>query len=974
MTELTPAQRAAVERDGQDVCVIAGPGSGKTRVLVERFAWLVAERRVEPLRILAITFTEKSAAELKRRLVSRFATDVERRQQIERAWISTIDGFCARLLREHAVAAGIDPEFGVLEERYGDAGLRRAADKALERLYRRNPWGMRQLLENWDTDDPVGSLIQAYSALRVMDCEIASLPVDNQAPSAAFVEMLAEVRRGLGRAHPRSRAQSRVVQEVTAWIGKAEALGVELTREHLDLLSEMEGIRLQDPLKEVLRTARERLIPTARGQVLGLVHRESAHLLKDALVELDRGFAAHKRELGVLDFGDLEKTTVSLLRRETRIREIVRDSFDAILMDELQDTNRLQAALVGLLRRPGRFFAVGDINQSIYGFRQAAPEVFREYRASVETARGVIDELHENFRSRPEILEAVSTAFHGETGIEPIALRSARDFPPACGSCVEVAEAASDEAEAAWVAGRIVELRLELGLCLREIAVLVRSTPILDRILPALASRGLPYLITKGRNFYSSREVRDLIALLSVMANPHDEISLLTVLRSPIVALSDEGVLRLAENGSLAEGLWSAPDGPGRLDAERLLSFQEQMKSARAKRDEIAPDRLLAQFMDATNYAEGLDGRARANIDKLLSLVREMHSERPRPLSETVDDVNALKLADSEPDAPPAGQADAIAVMTVHAAKGLEFPVVFVPGMHRGVDRAKPALLVSPEGLGARWRDGGGDATYLRLHARIEERENEEANRLLYVAMTRAEERLVLSYSSSARLSNWARRAMFLGVAVRQLNAAPALGGTEAGAGDEEPIVVERPRIRSQPLTSATVSEVVAFQTKPDGSGEMEGARGAAFGVQVHRLLAGLSVREPDVEAVRLVQAFGGSDLGLRIQQASRVEREIDLLFSVEDVVLHGQIDVWFEEDERVVIVDYKTDVSEHLESHGLQVQLYTLGLSCLLGRRVDSALLCYLRLGKTVDVDLSDVTLETARQAVRRWRDGSSG
>src|SRR5882724_11983979 len=148
--ELSREQRDAVERSGQDVCVVAGPGAGKTRVLTERFAWLVEQQGVDASRILAITFTEKAATEIKQRLIGRFSDRPELRESIERAWVSTIDGFCARLLREHAIAAGIAPDFGVIDPAPAGKLLRESAEEALEQLYAERPAEMRRLLEAID--------------------------------------------------------------------------------------------------------------------------------------------------------------------------------------------------------------------------------------------------------------------------------------------------------------------------------------------------------------------------------------------------------------------------------------------------------------------------------------------------------------------------------------------------------------------------------------------------------------------------------------------------------------------------------------------------------------------------------------------------------------------------------------------------------------------------------------------------------
>src|SRR6266404_5727436 len=172
---LTRAQEDAVRRTGQDVCVVAGPGSGKTTVLIERFAWLVEECGVDATRILAITFTEKAATEIKERLIGRFAQQPELREAIERAWVSTIHGFCSRLLRENAIAAGLAPDFTVLDQAPAERMARDAAEYALDQLYQERPEEMRRLLEALDLStqddgrqpDLARSLLAVYEVMRV---------------------------------------------------------------------------------------------------------------------------------------------------------------------------------------------------------------------------------------------------------------------------------------------------------------------------------------------------------------------------------------------------------------------------------------------------------------------------------------------------------------------------------------------------------------------------------------------------------------------------------------------------------------------------------------------------------------------------------------------------------------------------------------------------------------------------------------
>ncbi len=209
--DLSAEQRAAVERSGQDACVVAGPGSGKTRVLVERFAWLVEHQGVGPARILAITFTEKAARMMKRRLVERFAHRPELREAMEKAWVMTIDAFCARLLRENAVEAGLAPDFSVLDEAAANRMRREAAETSLDKLFQEQPEQMRRLLEalalstadDGSQADLAASLLDVHETMRLAG--VRELPGNTQARTPAALEeargLAAEVGREPAWAH-----------------------------------------------------------------------------------------------------------------------------------------------------------------------------------------------------------------------------------------------------------------------------------------------------------------------------------------------------------------------------------------------------------------------------------------------------------------------------------------------------------------------------------------------------------------------------------------------------------------------------------------------------------------------------------------------------------------------------------------------------------------------------------------------------
>ncbi len=1009
---LSDEQRAAVARTGQDVCVVAGPGSGKTRVLVERFRWRI-ENRFSPLRILAVTFTDKAAAEIKQRLAEHFSAQPELREQLERAHVSTVHGFCARLLKEHAIAAGLDPEFQVLEAAEAAAERRAAAVETLDALFTERPEAVRPLLRAVAFSDPADELATVYEARRLLLGE--SEP--RAAAGAADLAALREALRAIVAAEPPSwnDNQRSELAHVQAWCRRALALppaGDAL--DHLRVLSELRTDlrRLKaGPLREAIKEARDALTPVARQALIGQYYAPQRALLEEALERLDSRYRERKLALNALDFADLEEQAIRLLRAEALLRERVRESFDEILMDELQDTNPLQAALIDLLRRPDRFFAVGDINQSIYGFRQAEPEVFRRYRRELESRAQVVDRLRENHRSRPEILTAVDAILSGAAGIEPHELVATGKFAEKPEPSVEViaaVAATTEEAavlEAQWVARRIRDLTAGGAVRFSDVAVLVRNVKVLPAFEAAFHDFDVPYVIARGKGFYEAQEVTDLNHWLRVLANPRDEISLAAVARSPLVGVSDETLMRLKQSGSLAGALERFDDQTG--DAERLIWFREQLRAVRAQADELSPDRLLARIIDASGYENALNARARANVRKFLALVRDAFARRPRPLAALIEELADRRAADpDEATAPLEGALNAVQLMTIHAAKGLEFPVVFVAALHKGVAHDSPPLAFSPSaGLVARWRDpitgeGVKDSSYAVFSDELKRKEQEEESRLLYVAMTRAKEHLVLSFAATEKgARNWAERVVAgLGLDLKSGVAAaperPAPRAAETAAAIEERL--PRPALTAQHDASISVTDVWLFAhcprkyflarylgwEQPATQARMpvpplpeSELHAAELGRQVHDLLAGLSVKEPAPEAAALASRFQASDLGRRAARAQRCEHEYDFLMDLDDVVLEGRIDLWFEESDELVLVDSKTDnvaaseAAERARSYALQLQLYALALERHAGRLPDRAVISLLRPNVEVDMPLRPEELEAARAAVHALR-----
>jgi ATP-dependent exoDNAse (exonuclease V) beta subunit len=994
---LTSRQQEAVESWGRgDVCVVAGPGSGKTRVLVERFRWLVQVKGVPVRRILAITFTEKAAAHMRQRLVESFPVATPERKAVERAYISTIHGFCARLLREHAVEAAVDPAFQVFDEWEAAFELHRAIEEALEQEYLARPERVREFLGAFGCREVPGALYGLYQALRAAGVTVeqarqAAVASDPAALWRRIEETLREV----------------AALPATGWnLEQRQALEEALAQDPAGLTVNLAHLKPGSRQRELLKRLRVEMLPEWRAALLYQQHARNRGWFLDALARAGSIYREAKRAAGALDYADLEEGAIRLLE-STGGR--LRTAFSYVLMDEYQDTNPLQARLVGLLRGRDTFFAVGDINQSIYGFRHADPTVFRDYRDQTRQAGGHVVELGDNFRSRPEVLRAVLRVIAGAEGIEPQALAAGRPFAPATRPCLEVLTVQGEDSDAAGrlearhVAARIRTLVAEGAFAYRDIAILLRSGALVRLYEKTLRELGVPCEITEGRGFYDAQEVSDLLAFLRVLLNPQDEISLAAVLRSPLAGVSDDTLLQIKRaHGSLAAGL-----------AQELPEFHARLGRFRRSQHSLPLDRLLGRILTETGYEAWLREQAQgahavANVRKLMALARRFQARGPggpRAFLERVEDLRREEAREADAR-PPEQSADAVEVMTIHAAKGLEFPVVFVAALGRGPKKdTDPVVFLPGHGVGMRWRDPetgdeAPDAVARAVGEELQRRQQEEEQRLLYVAMTRAEQLLVLSagFGPKVESRHWVPYlTKNLGIDLKvfdntvreaelfrilQTNQEPVLAGQPPPprAASVEPIVLERPDPGDQSDTAVSATSVALFAQCPRkyylsrylgfSSSPNRDRQGADpdpdeldptdFGRHVHALLAGqLPPEQALPEALVLAANFHASELGRRAAAATRIEREQSFLVELEGRLVSGQIDLWFEESGQTFLIDYKTDqvtaeqAADRAADYALQLRLYALAIERLAGRTVERAVLYFLRPNVVVDVAL---------------------
>jgi ATP-dependent helicase/nuclease subunit A len=798
---LTDEQREAVERRDGALFLSAGAGSGKTRVLVERFVCAVCDDGVPVERILAITFTEKAAAELKGRLRKRLLERGAREQAraAEGAFISTIHGFCGRLLRAHALAAGLDPEYRVLDASDADRLAYGAFDQALgDFLLRASDPERLDLVASYTPDKLRDMVLTVHARLRAHGQRHPALP-DPPVPRAPAGE-----RQALERAIPAARAElagaeGAMVDRALARIGGcADALAL-LAPDALGEPADFDKSVVKPGKAKALAGAAVAAYLDAHEAWLRLcsAHRAAqqyGHVRK--LLELfGERYEQAKRGESALDFEDLELLARDLLRDRADVREAWSERFLHVMVDEYQDTNALQDELIDLVAA-GRLFAVGDDRQSIYGFRHADVEGFRKRRAEAEQV-GRAARLVTNFRSDPAVLAVVNTAFAQVWDGEYDALAPGADpDPEAAGPSVELIvvdrdkgrwESLGDDpfgqtmhgttvwraAEARLLAARIDALvrgdgaRFGWG----DVAILTRAGTDMQFYERALNERGIPTYAAGGRGYFSQQQIGDLRAYLAALANPLDGVALYGLLASPLVGASLDALtlVRLHARQASRDPWWTlhdafrGPDPTGlaaalpAADERALRAFvprfdDERRAAARLSLETVIDRAVTASGYDRAVLAMVAGERRMANVRKLMRLAREFEGREGRDLRRFIDYVDEQELiAAREGEAPLETESiDAVRLMTIHAAKGLEFPVVCVADMGREGRADDSPLRVSNDGrvgleLASLAGRGAAALDLEQLKAEEEARAEAEERRVFYVAMTRAEKHLVLS-------------------------------------------------------------------------------------------------------------------------------------------------------------------------------------------------------------------------------------
>ncbi|MEI7612691.1 MAG: UvrD-helicase domain-containing protein [Betaproteobacteria bacterium] len=623
LANLNPEQLAAVTLPPQHALILAGAGSGKTRVLTTRIAWLVSTGQVSPHGVLAVTFTNKAAKEMLARLSAMLPINTRG------LWIGTFHGLCNRLLRAHHREAGLPALFQILD----------SADQLS---------ALKRLMKNLNIDD------EKYPPREI----------------ASFIN--AHKEQGV------RAAQAEVYDDYT--------------QRRVDIYSEYE--------------------------------------------------AQCQRE-GVADFAELLLRTYELLKRNEPLRRHYQERFRHILVDEFQDTNRLQYAWLKLLAgRDGSappengacLFAVGDDDQSIYAFRGAEVGNMRDLEREF-SVQNVI-RLEQNYRSHGNILDAANALIKNNRG------RLGKNLwtDAGAGEAIRVFEGFSDIDEARFVVDEVRELARE-GIPRTQMALLYRSNAQSRVLEHQLFTAGVPYRVYGGLRFFDRQEVKHAMAYLRLIANSDDDTAFSRVVNFPTRGIGSRSIEALQDAAHRANSsLYNAAASLGGKAGTSVGNFIRLIETLRAETESLPLPEVIDHLIEKSglrqHYLSEKEGRERLeNLDELINAATNFLQEESDTMANPAEAnplASFLAHASLEAGEHQAGEGqEAVQLMTVHAAKGLEFDVVFITGLEQGL---------FPHDNSTQERDG-----------------LEEERRLMYVAVTRARQRLYLSHAQTRMLHGQTR-------------------------------------------------------------------------------------------------------------------------------------------------------------------------------------------------------------------------
>ena len=1038
------ARRVIREALDQTLFVEAGAGTGKTSALVDRFVALV-RGGTEIDRIAAVTFTEKAAAELRERVrgaledaqgeAGASPQTAAALESLDRAQISTIHSFAQTLLRAFSAQAGVDPDFEVqdpvsterrMQERWrmylesleGNKTAEEAIDRALslglqtkeiEQLA--SDLAYRPTLAELLVANPLAAPEPKWPDVGLLRAEVET--VVSGAPEGDLVAKrlngLLAVLQALERADDGER-------EATLTAG-TEAIG---DRSRRTSISSWGGKGRKEAALEIVDRVSAKL-----NELLSALRAAAlAALLPFVVAFVSQEARARARE-GALTFDDLIVRVRQVFRENEGARQAFRERFAALLIDEFQDTDPLQMEIAlafaragdGTSLEAGRLFLVGDPKQSIYRFRRADMAMYSRTRGEIEEAGCEFPELALNRRSRSEILHWVNAVFAPligdgtEPGVQPPYREVHADRDDALngpgvawmGGAVDHNARGMREEEARAIATQcraVVSENWQVQgrdqppreASYRDIAVLIPRRILLTALERALADARVPYRVEGGSLIYRTQEVRDILNCLTAVDDPADEVAVVGALRSPAFACSDVDLAAFStDNRGRFDYLRSDLNRRNGPVADALRS----LRGYHERRHETSLAGLVEKLVWECRVVEvgTIDQADRNAFRRARFLVEQARAfERVRPESlrafvSWLERQSERMIVDHE-GAGIDDDEDAVRIMTIHAAKGLEFPIVILAGLSAAPNTSDyPIYLANPAAgsvgvrVGQRGREfvlgGYGD-----LRAAEAAHDQAEMDRLLYVAATRGRDHLIVSlYHTKRQKLSCAQRLIAHGAQVHapELAEPPTVTAIDssrlAGLTVELPAGLDDERLsaeRAALVTTATTRRFTSATAIRDQKNEKtdasepwsRGRAGTRLGRAVHAAIQSLPLDPDDatIEAFCRAQAVAEavphreaevrrlvtwvvreSDAWRRAAAAKRAIREAPFVVRQDNAVLEGFVDLLIETEGGIELIDWKTDrvpaeeVEERLRQYALQAGLYVHGVQAATGRSVTS-------------------------------------
>ncbi len=763
--DLTGIQFEIASERTRDVVITAGAGSGKTRTLVARYLSLLAEG-YQPESVVAITFTEKAAREMR----SRVRTELHRQvlqsetnekkvfwqtleQRMDSARISTIHSLCAEILRSHPAEAGIDPKFQVMDEGLTAVERLKAVETALSEAII-NP-SVSELFLMFRSRTLEKMLIQMLTKrLDLLDWVNAGEDEDLHKlwnVLLAFLQhpdvedLITEITHfdTLFLANDTTeKGQDQVIDFQRAWFALEKArleedlFGVFLNLSSIrkNTLNRIVGAK-DSTSKEALQSWRDlydRLMKSWLGSELIQVDLEEIYLhnlpiLKRIYMRTEQIFLSGLRSKQSLDFDDLEYMTGQLLKNE-KIRTIWQQKVSALLVDEFQDTNRRQRNIVDCLveNEHGKLFVVGDARQSIYRFRGADVAVFQSVQRKVEENGGLVRDIDQTFRTHKNLLSAMDHLLSFQMGTQEdlerpyyvpfskmIPLKEKADYPIKPPFLrIMVGSGKDSEHGRDIAANQLAAYLLAMKKSgeiqnWQDVALLFRAASGFSFYENAFEEAGIPFVTVAGKGFYDRPEVRDLLNLLRAVADPWDDLAMVGLLRSPAIGMSDQGITQIRWLGSgnseksLALALdqdlshLTEPDQSAVIRARQILSALSEIVGRRPVSE------VLQKIVNMTNYRAilaGYEERSWRNVDKLLM---DSANTSFTSISAYLEFIQQTRAAGAREGEAPGEAEQMVQLMTIHKAKGLEFPwVILADAGRKSNARFDHFLLVNEEGTG----------------------------------------------------------------------------------------------------------------------------------------------------------------------------------------------------------------------------------------------------------------------------------